>query len=635
MDIPVYSVPSLVAYCIDVLIEQLSSHVDQPNGSGFQFPLYPTLSLPPEIGDAMIKRLNARHLLNEAWLSLFRSGSHNQMRRLCARRSKISNKGLSYLANQELQEIDVSENDHITEYVLYLFESKSASTLRHLNINHCTSINHFRCVVNFHALRSLDASYTKIDSNVLDVGRRLRHLKAINLSGLQLKSLKGLEVLADTLECLLLFDSLGTDFILKTVLRLKNLRKLDISCSPMNGYEHMRQYGYIEDELFHELTKLEALDLSGMQLCRKNFEVLLSVKPKLEFLGLMFVDYHNFPGLSQLAQYTTGEQDEHQIVLVLKLYKNRRQYVDSALRRLFEIARHSNLSNNDEALEAVCQCMLTYPDDYSIQSAGSASIYHFTKDSASPTQSIDLRRMAVSALLVAMEHHHSQSTRIQLQKNTCVSLCNFRIPIEVTFVYERLAKVLVGYMTNSLDDFVQRISLQLCNSLVCQVSGESKEYFGSLNFIELLLGIISARLQERSALDEEDLRRSTHAVHVAWSAMWNVTDETPENCERFLKNDGVDVFLQCFQFLHGDKTLIVNMLGLLGNVAEVKSLRFYLMREDCMRMFRSLLRESELEIGYNSAGILAHLASDGEDAWTVSETLREETLNEIVSDSIH
>ena len=40
-----------------------------------------------------------------------------------------------------------------------------------------------------------------------------------------------------------------------------------------------------------------------------------------------------------------------QIVLALKLYKNRGQYIDIALRRLFEIARYSTLLNNDEALE--------------------------------------------------------------------------------------------------------------------------------------------------------------------------------------------------------------------------------------------------------------------------------------------
>lgn len=54
-----------------------------------------------------------------------------------------------------------------------------------------------------------------------------------------------------------------------------------------------------------ELTKLEALDLSGMQLCQKNFEVLMTMKPKLKFLGLMFVNYHSYPGLPQLAQYVS------------------------------------------------------------------------------------------------------------------------------------------------------------------------------------------------------------------------------------------------------------------------------------------------------------------------------------------
>ena len=264
MDIPVYSIPSLLDLCVDVLIERLNHRIYASGSDSFQFGSDDglSLSIPPEVGDTIIKRLNKRNLLSEAWLSLFRPGSLNQLRRLYARRSNITNRSLTYLVNQELQEIDLSENDGITDYALYLLETRSKKSLRHLNLSHCISIRQFRCISGFEALRSLDASYTLIQFNLSDIGKRLHHLKVINLSGISLKDLKGLEVLAATLECLILFDSLAVNFILRSVLKLKNLRKLDISCSPINGFEHMRQYEYVEDELFQGKLYVERNQIS-------------------------------------------------------------------------------------------------------------------------------------------------------------------------------------------------------------------------------------------------------------------------------------------------------------------------------------------------------------------------------------
>ena len=34
-------------------------------------------------------------------------------------------------------------------------------------------------------------------------------------------------------------------------------------------------------------------------------------------------------------------------------------------------------------------------------------------------------------------------------------------------------------------------------------------------------------------------------METAWSTMWNVTDETPANCERFLNGGGMYLFLKC------------------------------------------------------------------------------------------
>lgn len=55
-----------------------------------------------------------------------------------------------------------------------------------------------------------------------------------------------------------------------------------------------------------------------------------------------------------------------------------------------------------------------------------------------------------------------------------------------------------------------------------------------------------------------------------------------------------------------------------GNVAEVKHLRNRLVRNEYMQKFRELLFQNNdgIEIPYNSAGVLAHIMSDGPEIWS-------------------
>lgn len=53
-----------------------------------------------------------------------------------------------------------------------------------------------------------------------------------------------------------------------------------------------------------------------------------------------------------------------------------------------------------------------------------------------------------------------------------------------------------------------------------------------------MLALISDRLK-RNHFDD--------VLEVAWSTMWNVTDETPVNCQRFLDNDGLELFIGCLK----------------------------------------------------------------------------------------
>ena len=75
----------------------------------------------------------------------------------------------------------------------------------------------------------------------------------------------------------------------------------------------------------------------------------------------------------------------------------------------------------------------------------------------------------------------------------------------------------------------------------------------------------------------------------AWSCMWNVTDETPHNCKRFLDGGGMFLFLKCKEVFPSNQDLLRNMMGLLGNVAEVPHLRSNLTTKEFVEEFTQLL----------------------------------------------
>ena len=81
-------------------------------------------------------------------------------------------------------------------------------------------------------------------------------------------------------------------------------------------------------------------------------------------------------------------------------------------------------------------------------------------------------------------------------------------------------------------------------------------------------------------------------------------------------------------------------MGLLGNVAEVPALRHKLMTKEFVEEFAFLLDSCSdgrnhivtspviqhttpgIEVSYNAAGVLAHMASDGPSAWTIKHPER-------------
>lgn len=70
-------------------------------------------------------------------------------------------------------------------------------------------------------------------------------------------------------------------------------------------------------------------------------------------------------------------------------------------------------------------------------------------------------------------------------------------------------------------------------------------------------------------------------------------------------------------------------IGLLNNIAEVKHLREKLMKDPLITELYILLKSPNIDVSYFAAGIIAHLASDGEEDWQVSICTRQEMLMEL------
>lgn len=72
------------------------------------------------------------------------------------------------------------------------------------------------------------------------------------------------------------------------------------------------------------------------------------------------------------------------------------------------------------------------------------------------------------------------------------------------------------------------------------------------------------------------------------------------------------------------------LLTVQNNIAEVGELHGELMVQGFLDHISNLLHSPEVEVSYFAAGILAHLTSRGEEAWTLKPSLRSSLLEQLV-----
>lgn len=116
---------------------------------------------------------------------------------------------------------------------------------------------------------------------------------------------------------------------------------------------------------------------------------------------------------------------------------------------------------------------------------GSAALFYLTNSEYRSEQSVKLRRQVIQVVLNGMESYQE----VTVQRNCCLTLCNFSIPEELEFQYRRVNELLLSILNPTRqDESIQRIAVHLCNALVCQVDNDHKEAVGKMGFVVVRAG---------------------------------------------------------------------------------------------------------------------------------------------------
>ncbi|KAK5852423.1 hypothetical protein PBY51_023892 [Eleginops maclovinus] len=489
----------------------------------------------------------------------------------------------------------------------------------------------------FNRLRLLNLGGLPDEVDAATLLKPLKSLTSLDLSNVQLLGTAFLTQWKDRLASLVLYNVDLSEELVSTMVEIVNLRHLDISRESRRTSK-FKMSRKILTAIVQRLVNLVSLDISGhimldnctvphieeamgrpsIEPCKSSIYPFQELKRPLQFLGLYDTTLCNVTHIP--AYKVTGSKNEEQVLNAIEAYTEfRPELAHRAINQLFDIARIQHCSQLLRALQLVIAALKCHKYDKSIQVTGSAALFYLTNTEYRSDQSVRLRREVIQVVLNGMEQYQE----VTVQRNCCLTLCNFSIPEELEFQYSRVNQLLLKILEPARqDESIQRIAVHLCNALVCQVDNHHKEAVGKMGFVQTMLNLIQKKLQDRMC---------DQVMEFSWSALWNITDETPDNCQMFLNCRGMSLFLECLQEFPDKQELHRNMLGLLGNVAEVKALRPQLLTPQFITVFSNLLdsKADGIEVSYNACGVLSHIMFDGPAVWSMEDPRRDSVMDKM------
>lgn len=616
------------------------------------------ITLPVEICERLLHTRAAKtpKLINH-FVQIFTDRQATRLKRVRLRGTNITDEGLCILLAHQLTELDLADNLLVSKDAIAHISSEASSLLsltigEQMNLFPASAFgdniekeyqdrNYIIYAPNLRrlSLRKLAKLKPVFFQLLLSPMRKLQHLD-LSACG-ALGNFKCMAHLSN-LTSLVLYNVAKIEKGVLVICTLKNLQHLDISQSKDENGKYANGTGILT-LLIHSLPKLRSLDISGTNLAGTGVAespqcvdcigspsagtdipgLAMRVHNPLQFIGLYETKHdaclrHDIP-----AQLIAGNANEEQIFIAALAYLDRAEMLQKVLNELFHLFRYETCKHVGQALYIVLEAMNRHPNERHIQISGSATLFYIVKGTGKELHEVmQVKRRIITTLLDAMCVYRYDDT---MMRNGCLTLCQFKIPDDVVFDFERLVIILLHSVQGmAQESFVQRIGIYLLNSLACQVDAIQKIKLGELGVINKMLGLIDDRL-DRGLCDD--------VLEATWSTMWNVTDETPANCSKFLEGAGMEYFLKCLGKFPDKEELLRNMMGLLGNVAEVRALRHHLMNPKYIAVFAALLDSLSdgIEVSYNAAGVISHIAADGPEAWTVEQPSREEVLWKMVT----
>lgn len=464
--------------------------------------------------------------------------------------------------------------------------------------------------------------YSNSDVDEFTINRRLsafltptmgHSLKYLDLSmcsvgkGSALMQLESLEILI-LHSCVMTYPD-----VVSTVCQLKNLRVLDLSRQAMEVEETSttNEDQKLLDLIVSRLPKLERLDISGTDLVGGKDRYISAFETRVErpfeFLGLFHTANDAAYRSCIPALAVAGEANENQMLNACEAYMDRPNQLARALSDLYNFYKTITPSETFEgvnrALNVVLRILTKHINEEQVIIFTTAALWCIVKINVASKNLNDasVRRTITRRLLDVMHYH--KSSRVILINGGLTLLF---LP-DIICEHSRVANISL-MMCRDTDGRTQGFGTTLLNTLACQVGGDQKIFIGKLNAIETMIQIINAKIGEDNC-DE--------TLETAWSTLWNITDETPANCQRFLEYQGLKAFESCMDNFGDNKEVLRNIMGLLGNVAECQRLRSQFLEDRYMKRFFHLLSShiDGIECCYNACGILAHIVSDGQEFW--------------------
>ncbi|XP_045429573.1 protein zer-1 homolog isoform X3 [Pipistrellus kuhlii] len=602
---------SLMALCTDFCLRNLDGTLGCLLDKG-SLRLHPDIFLPSEICDRLVDEyvelVNAACNFepHESFFSLFSDPRSTRLTRIHLREDLVQDQDLEAIRKQDLVELYLTNCEKLSAKSLQTLRSFS-HTLVSLSLFGCANIFYEEenprgcedeCLVNptcqvlvkdftfegFSRLRVLNLGRMIDGVPVESLLRPLSALAALDLSGIQTSDAAFLTQWKDSLVSLVLYNMDLSDDHIRVIVQLHKLRHLDISRDRLSSYYKFKLTRKVLSLFVQKLGNLMSLDISGH----------------------MILENCSISKMDEEAGQTSTEPSKSSI-MPFRALKRPLQFLglfETSLCRLTHIP----------AYKLVITALKCHKYDKNIQVTGSAALFYLTNSEYRAEQSIKLRRQVIQVVLNGMESYQE----VTVQRNCCLTLCNFSIPEELEFQYRRVNELLLSILNPTRqDESIQRIAVHLCNALVCQVDNDHKEAVGKMGFVVTMLKLIQKKLLDKIC---------DQVMEFSWSALWNITDETPDNCEMFLNFSGMKLFLDCLKEFPEKQELHRNMLGLLGNVAEVRELRPQLMTSQFISVFSNLLESKAdgIEVSYNACGVLSHIMFDGPEAWGICQPQREE-----------